>query len=57
MGAQNETNQEEALNRFMDGESVKDDFPVHFGNHYSTSAYVFFYLMREEQFTYKITRK
>ena len=51
MAAQNETKQEEALNRFMDGESVKDEFPVHFGNHYSTSAYVFFYLMREEPFT------
>ena len=51
MSAQTEESKEDALNRYIDGESDSQDFPVHYGNHYSTSAYVYFYLMREEPFT------
>ena len=51
MAAQTEENQNIALNRFIDDEDSQLKFPAHFGTHYSTSAYVYFYLMREEPFT------
>ena len=51
MAAQNEENQNRASTRFEDDEDNNNKFPAHFGTHYSTSAYVYFYLMREEPFT------
>ena len=51
IGAQNEANQVVALNRFIDDEESQKKFPVHFGTHYSNSAYIYYYLMREEPFT------
>ena len=51
MAAQNKENQVKATNRYSDDEDNNNNFPVHFGTHYSTSAYVYFYLMREEPFT------
>jgi hypothetical protein len=51
MGAQTEDNRNTALGRFQDDEENKVKFPVHYGTHYSTSSYIYFYLMREEPFT------
>ena len=51
MAAQTEDNQQVALNRFQDDENNGSKFPTHFGTHYSTSSYIYFYLMREEPFT------
>ena len=51
MAAQNEENQKVALIRFQDDENNGSKFPTHFGTHYSTSSYIYFYLMREEPFT------
>ena len=51
MAAQNEENQKIAYTRFSDDEDNNIKYPAHFGTHYSTSAYVFFYLMREEPFS------
>jgi len=51
MGAQTEETQNIANNRFTDDEDNQHKFPAHFGTHYSTSAYIYFYLMREEPFT------
>ena len=51
MAAQSKENQDIALNRFQDDEESKQKFPAHFGTHYSTSSYVYYYLMREEPFT------
>ena len=51
MAAQNEENREAALNRYKDDEGIGEEFPIHYGTHYSTSSYIFFYLMREEPFT------
>ena len=51
MGAQNEISKSMALNNFNDDEANESKFPKHFGSHYSTSAYIYYYLMREEPFT------
>ena len=51
MAAQNEDNRITAMNRFEDEEENQNKFPAHFGTHYSTSAYIYYYLMREEPFT------
>ena len=51
MAAQTEENQKSAIVRFEDDEDNKSKFPAHFGTHYSTSAYVYFYLMRNEPYT------
>ena len=51
MAAQTEENQNIASTRFEDDEENQQSFPAHFGTHYSTSSYVYFYLMREEPFT------
>ena len=51
MAAQIEENRVNAFNRFEDDEQSKIKFPVHYGTHYSTSSYIYFYLMREEPFT------
>ena len=51
MAAQVEDNRLTALNRFEDDEQTNVKFPVHYGTHYSTSSYIYFYLMREEPFT------
>ena len=51
MAAQNEDSRRTALNRFEDDEESKVKFPTHFGTHYSTSSYIYFYLMREEPYT------
>ena len=51
MASQTEENKSAAITRFKDDEDNKVKFPAHFGTHYSTSAYVYFYLMREEPFT------
>ena len=51
MAAQNEESRQSALNRFKDDEDIGEIFPIHYGTHYSTSSYVYFYLMREEPFT------
>ena len=51
MAAQSEDNKRTALNRFEDDEESKIKFPSHYGTHYSTSSYIYFYLMREEPFT------
>ena len=44
-------NQKIALDRFQDDEDNNQKFPAHFGTHYSTSGYIYYYLMREEPFT------
>ena len=51
MAAQNEENREAALARYKDDEGIGEEFPIHYGTHYSTSSYIYFYLMREEPFT------
>ena len=51
MAAQTEDKRNYVLSRFEDDEQNKIKFPVHYGIHYSTSSYIFFYLMREEPFT------
>ena len=51
MSSQREELRKEALNRFKEDEENGEHFPVHYGNHYSTSSYIYFYLMREEPFT------
>jgi len=51
MAAQNEDNRTIAMNRFIDEEENNNKYPAHFGTHYSTSAYIYYYLMREEPFT------
>ena len=52
MAAQTERNRDIAMKRFLDDEeSQSSKFPNHFGTHYSTSAYVYYYLMRVEPYT------
>ena len=51
MASQNEESRKIALNRYEDEEQNKYSFPIHYGTHYSTSSYVYFYLMRQEPFT------
>jgi len=51
MAGQVEENRITAYNRFQDDEENGLKFPSHYGTHYSTSSYIFFYLMREEPFT------
>ena len=51
MAAQDEESRKMALTRYEDEESSKQSFPIHYGTHYSTSSYVYFYLMRQEPFT------
>ena len=51
MAGQIEENRITAYNRFQDDEESGLKFPSHYGTHYSTSSYIFFYLMREEPFT------
>ena len=51
MAAQTEESREIALNRFEDDEENNNKFPTHFGTHYSTSSYIYFFLMREEPYT------
>ena len=51
MAGQIEENRITAYNRFQDDEENGLKFPSHYGTHYSTSSYIFFYLMREEPFT------
>ena len=51
MAAQNEINKEMAMKRYSEDAECKSEFCSHFGAHYSTSAYVYFYLMRIEPFT------
>ena len=51
MEAQNEKNREIVLNKYTDDEELNIKFPSHFGTHYSTSAYIYFYLMRVEPYT------
>ena len=51
MAGQTEENRKTAIGRYEDDEDNKGKFPAHFGTHYSTSAYVYFYLMRNEPFT------
>ena len=48
VSAQNETNKEHKISKFQDEE---EKFPHHHGTHYSTSSYVYYYLMRSEPFT------
>ena len=56
MAAQNEETQKIAIDRYSDDEDNHHKFPAHFGTHYSTSAYVYYYLMREEPFTTLLTK-
>ena len=51
MASQIEERREEALQRFKDEEQNDEIFPIHYGTHYSTSSYIYYYLMREEPFT------
>ena len=51
MASQLEQNRDMALQKFQDDEENGDDFPIHHGTHYTTSSYIYFYLMREEPFT------
>ena len=51
MASQNEESRKIAINRYEDEEQNKYSFPIHYGTHYSTSSYVYFYLMRQEPFT------
>ena len=51
MGAQSEETRTNALNHYEDDEGNRGKFPSHFGTHYSTSAYIYYYLMREEPYT------
>ena len=50
MAAQYKESQQTAMNRYTDDEDNNNKFPAHFGTHYSTSAYVYYYLMRQEPF-------
>lgn len=43
---QNKTSKENALNHYNSTLSEVDGFQNHFGTHYSTSSYIFFYLVR-----------
>ena len=56
MAAQIEKNREIAMKRYVDDEENNSKFCTHFGTHYSTSAYVYFYLMRIEPFTSLLIR-
>ena len=49
MAAQIEKNREFSIRRYLDEENSKK--PNHFGTHYSTAAYIYFYLMRVEPYT------
>ena len=51
MAGQTEENRKNAIGRYEDDEDNKSKFPAHFGTHYSTSAYIYFYLMRNEPYT------
>ena len=51
MAGQTEETRILALNRFEDDIETKNKFPSHYGTHYSTSSYIYFYLMREEPYT------
>ena len=51
MASQMEERREECLRRYKDDEQNGEQFPIHYGTHYSTSSYIYFYLMREEPFT------
>ena len=51
MAAQLEKNREIALTKFQDDEDNGEEFPIHYGTHYTTSSYIYFYLMREEPYT------
>ena len=51
MASQIEENRITAINRFEDDEESGMKFPTHYGTHYSTSSYIYFYLMREEPYT------
>ena len=51
MASQIEENRISAINRYEDDEESGVKFPIHYGTHYSTSSYVYFYLMREEPYT------
>ena len=48
MSSQTEENRENAIIRYEDDDSK---FHFHNGTHYSASAYIYYYLMREEPFT------
>ena len=48
VSAQSKSNRENLLEKYIEGEGK---FKSHFGAHYSTSSYVYFYLMRLEPFT------
>ena len=50
ISAQTKDTREIALTRYMDDESEKKKHPSHFGTHYSTASYIYFYLMREEPY-------
>ena len=49
--AQTDNKIEDALTKYSEEEGNHMKFPCHFGPHYSTSAYVYFYLMRVEPFS------
>ena len=51
MAAQSERNREFSMNKYLDDEESGIQHKSHYGTHYSTSAYVYFYLMRVEPFT------
>ena len=51
MASQIEENRISAINRYEDDEESGVKFPIHYGTHYSTSSYIYFYLMREEPYT------
>ena len=48
VSAQNESNRENKLAKFQDDD---EKFPHHHGTHYSTSSYIYYYLMRLEPYT------
>ena len=51
MAAQNKEKRESSLERYQDDLNNGTKFPFHHGTHYSTSSYIYFYLMREEPFS------
>ena len=47
----NKEKRESSLERYQDDLNNGTKFPFHHGTHYSTSSYIYFYLMREEPFS------
>ena len=49
--AQTERNKDFSMKKYEDDEESCSKFPIHCGTHYSTSSYIYYYLMRLEPYT------